>query len=183
MRPEESEGVKDGVKKRHKQMNQEAPELAARVRQIHGVVADVGVAVPGLGVGGPALDDGQRMPLNGDSANTSMMPAISPVVSGVSLFNRVTLLPPSIQQHRARVHAAISLSRFRSGSPAVLTCTLRGCVLSRLSISGQVRHDPQEALHQHQLSPMVHFVFFGPDEHLETGFHCPARLANLFGQQ
>src|SRR5439155_7373682 len=51
-----------------------------------------------------------------------------------------------------------------------------------LPVSSEVRHDSEQSLDDGQLRPMVHFVLFGPEKHLEARFGTAAALAHLFGQ-
>ncbi len=59
---------------------------------------------------------------------------------------------------------------------------LRRRFAHRLPVSSEVRYDAKQSLDHHQLCSVMHFMFFGPEQHLKTAFRSAARLAHLFGQ-
>ena len=42
------------------------------------------------------------------------------------------------------------------------------CSHAGLHLASQVRHDPHDPLNEHQLAPVVHFMFFDRKDHFET---------------
>src|SRR5262245_32132139 len=62
-------------------------------------------------------------------------------------------------------------------------CHVRSSSLSLLalrtgnsSVTCEVRNYAQQALDNHKLTAMVHFVFFGAEQHLKPGFRPPWRV-------
>src|SRR5258708_6185205 len=60
---------------------------------------------------------------------------------------------------------------------------LRRWCARRLPVPSKVRHNAKYSLDHHQLSPVMHFVLFGPDEHLKPVFQSATRHAHVFRQQ
>src|SRR5262245_57542594 len=64
-----------------------------------------------------------------------------------------------------------------------LSLALRwGRLAHPLSVPRQVRHDPEQPLDDHELRPMMNFMFFGPKQHIQTAFRTDTVREDLFGQ-